>query len=253
MNITERSLRKLIREELSNSYVAPVDGLTGLMQEFDVPVHSRKKISKTVQDVCSQNGGPLDASYAVEREVKNLNLPEDFYARAVSLVKETKLLKTEARSVQITRRQLSLLLKEYSNETDQLLLTEEELNEIAPIIGAIAGTLGRVAASAGPMLARGVSGLGRIAAKTPKLVQSIGRLASKAVDKLPNLKKYAEKIGLDFDNVDIGKLTDMLKEPPDEIKGELDKLLKGSADQFKQQDKCDCPSLEELQAAQKDL
>lgn len=88
MKVTDKELRKIIREELSSSYVTPVAGLTALMQEFDVPVHSRKKISQTVQTVFKSDGGPLDASYEVERLLKIDNLPMDFYTQAVDCVRK---------------------------------------------------------------------------------------------------------------------------------------------------------------------
>ena len=88
MKVTDKELRKIIREELSSSYVTPVSGLTGLMQEFDVPFHSRKKISQTVQSVFRNDGGPLDASYEVEKSLRLDNLPEDFYVQAFDLVKK---------------------------------------------------------------------------------------------------------------------------------------------------------------------
>lgn len=88
MKVTDKELRRIIREELSSSYVAPVSGLAGLMQEFDVPVQSRKKISQTVQSVFRNDGGPLDASYEVEKSLRLDNLPEDFYVQAFDLVKK---------------------------------------------------------------------------------------------------------------------------------------------------------------------
>ena len=88
MKVTDRELRKIIREELSSSYVAPVEGFAKLMQEFDVPQRHRKKVSQTIKSVFANNGGPLDAAYEVENLLKIDNLPTDFYTQAADCVKK---------------------------------------------------------------------------------------------------------------------------------------------------------------------
>jgi len=88
MRVTKSELRRIIREQLSDAQSTPVNGLTGLMQEFDVPLHSRKKVALALLKVYRDNGGPLDASYEVEKSMNLNSLPEEFYTQAVDLVKK---------------------------------------------------------------------------------------------------------------------------------------------------------------------
>jgi len=249
MNITERSLRKLIREEISSSYVTPVDGLTSLMQEFDVPMHSRKKISKTVQDVCSQNGGPLDASYEVERTLGLSTVPEEFYNQAVELIRKDPRIHEDTRRFQTSRRQINLFLKEAMNPSDSPVLTEAELNEIAPMIGKMFASLGSKAVGKfGDVMAKGAVAVGKKIASNPKLQSAVMSMVKKASEKLPELKQYIDATGVDLDNVSPDQLQQMFDN--EKIRGSLDKVLKQGSDQLEKAE--GCPSLEELQAAQRD-
>lgn len=248
MKVTKRELRRIIREQLSDSQSTPVNGLTGLMQEFDVPMHSRKKVALALLKVYRDSGGPLDASYEVEKSMNLNGLPEEFYTQAIDLVKKEKSVTLEAKRVQITRRQIRLLVKEAIADPGNTTLTEAELNEIAPIIAG----LGRAVASIGPVLARGAASVGRSVSKTPKIANTVSNLVKKASSKMPNISKYLDVIDLDLDDPDLTKLSDMIANPPDIIKGEMDKILKNAASEMKKAEKCDCPTLEDLLAAQKE-
>ena len=249
MNITKSNLRRLIREEISSTYANPVEGLTGLMQEFDIPKHARKKLSNTLQTVCKNSGGPLDASYEAEK-IRGLDqIDPDFYSRAVDLIRKEKSV-YESRTISVSRNQIRLLVKESMSSSSTSILTEEELQEIAPIIGAIGRMAGSVASKA---LQKGAAGVTSALQKSPKLASSITSLLRKSVDKLPNLSRYLDSLEIDLDNPDFGALSQVLRNPDEKITGELDKVMKSASQQLSKAEKCECPSLEELQAAQEEL
>jgi hypothetical protein len=249
MKITSTNLRKVIRVSLSDSYSSPVEGFASLMQEFDIPTHSRKKLSKTLQTVYTNNGGPVDALFEVEKTLNISNLPEDFFNQADALMKKERLLRTEGKTIQVTRRQINLFLKEAHNESSELILTEEELNEIAPLLVRAAAGLGSAIKGAAEFLAKGATAVGKQIAKNPKFKKVVTDMVSKASQKMPNIKQYIDAAGVDLKNADDNTLTQMFNNP--KLKGELDKVLKTAGTQMKKAEECDCPTPEEMKAGKK--
>ena len=249
MKITSTNLRKAIRVSLSDSYSSPVEGFASLMQEFDIPTHSRKKLSKTLQTVYTNNGGPVDALFEVEKTLNISNLPEDFFNQADALMKKERLLRTEGKTIQVSRRQINLFLKEAHNTSSELILTEEELNEIAPLLVRAAAGLGALAKGAAGMLAKGATAVGKQVAKSPKFANMIKNMVSKASNKMPNIKKYIDASGIDLKNADANTLQSMFSNT--KLKCELDKILKQGGEQMKKAEECDCPTPEEMKAGKK--
>jgi len=248
MNITKSELRRLIREEISSTYVAPVEGLTGLMQEFDIPNHARKKVSNTLQTVCKSSGGPLDASYEVERSAGLGNIPEEFYSQAFDLIQKDSRVHEEHRRTQVSRRQINLFLKEAMNTSESPVLTESELNEIAPMIGKMLASLGGKALSkVGNVMSKGAVAVGKKIASNPKLQGAVMNLVKKASGKLPELAKFIDATGIDLDNIQPDQVQQMFNN--EKIRGSLDKVLKQGSEQLEKAE--GCPSLEDLQKAEK--
>ena len=243
MNITKKELRKLIRETISDSYDTPVNGLTGLMQEYDVPLNSRKKLSKTLLAVANESGGPLDAAYEVSQTLKIKDLSEEFYTQAFSLIRDENILTSESKTVRISRRQIGLILKESLNDTGKPVLTEAELNEIAPFIAALKNFGKAILA----LPFKGAYAVAGKLAKDPKVQQMVMPMLKKAADKLPNVKKYIDAAGIDLKNPNFDEISKMFSN--EKLKGELDKMLKQGGEELKKAEECDCPSLEDLQKA----
>ena len=252
MNITEHELRRIIREAVCkacNNPSDPIAGLTGLMQEYDVPMSSRQGVAQALHKVHDLNGGPLDFSYEAEKVKGFVPLPEDFYSKAISMVRNNKVVHKESRRIKLSRRQVSLLVREVLNKSDRSVLSEAELNEIAPAIAALV----RVAPRLIPHLARGARGVAKYVKKNPKNSFRVARLINKAKDKMPNLSKHMDDNEIPTDGSDAGSLIGMIEDPPDKINNELDKVLKSAAAEAKRAEKCDCPDIEEIEQAKKDL
>ena len=103
----------------------------------------------------------------------------------------------------------------------------------------------------GGMLAKGAKAVAGKVAKDPKLQQTVMSLVKKSSDKLPGIKQHMEKAGIDLDNPDFSKISDMLKK--DDLKGELDKVFKQGSEQMEKAEECDCPTMEELQKAKDEV
>jgi len=155
--------------------------------------------------------------------------------------------------MKVTRRQIRLVLREGMNKTGKTSLTEAELLEIAPVIGAIARVLGPAAARLGPTLMKGATKVGQMVSKSPKAQKAIQGLLKKSKDKLPQVSQAMDKMGIDLDNLDFEKLSGFLQNPPDEVKGELDKLFKGAGGQMEKAEECECPTPEEVKQAMGDI
>lgn len=238
----------MIKEQIKKLDSIPVEGLTSLMQEFDVPMSSRKKLSQTLKNVYCANGGPLDVAYESERVLGLNTPPEDFFYRAIEIMEKEPGIQRESRRILVSRRQIRLFLKEALSPSTSPVLSEGELNEIAPLIGRIAAGLGpKMTGKIGDMLAKGASGISKKIASDPKLQQTVMSLIDKSADKLPQLKQYVDAAGIDLENPDFGKISDMLSN--DKLKGELDKVFKQGSQQMDKAEECDCPTAEEMEKA----
>ena len=70
---------------------------------------------------------------------------------------------------------------------------------------------------------------------------------------MPNLSKHMDDNEIPTDGSDVGSMMSMIEDPPDKINNELDKVLKSAAAEAKRAEKCDCPDIEEIEQAKKDL
>ena len=145
--------------------------------------------------------------------------------------------------MRITKRQLSLLVKEATAPGSASVLTEEELNEIAPMISMMARSLGSNATKAfAKTLEKGIQGVADYIEKNPEQIEKIGAMIAQSVDKLPGIQKMADALG---DNPDPAKIASVLSNPPDEAKADLQKMYQGASDQLEKAEDCECPSPEE--------
>lgn len=245
----EKELRAIIRESILDSLSAydPVDGLTGLMQEYEVPFESRRRMIQALHRVNDAKGGPLDFSYEAEKVVGTESLPEDFYSRAINLVRSRKSEIQESKKVYITRRQISLILRESFNDAGVSVLTEAELNEIAPFLAA----LGKIGKSVGSFLSKGAKSVASKFSVDPNIQKTVLPMLQKSADKLPNVKKYMDAVGIDLEKPDFNEIGKMFSN--EKLTGELDKMLKQGSDQIEKAEECDCPTMEELQKAKDEV
>lgn len=145
--------------------------------------------------------------------------------------------------MRITKRQLSLLVKEATAPGSASVLTEEELNEIAPMISMMARSLGSNATKAfAKTLEKGIQGVADYIEKNPEQIEKIGAMIAQSVDKLPGIQKIADSLG---DNPDPGQLANAIANPPKEAEADLQKMFQGASEQLEKADDCDCPSPDE--------
>lgn len=150
--------------------------------------------------------------------------------------------------MRITHRQLKILVKEASAPGHQTVLTEEELYEIAPIIAAIGGLAARGAAAVGSVFSRGVSGVAKAVTNSPKMMNSVRSLLTKARGKMPNIDKFLNS--LDLEKLDPEMLANALENAPEDAKGDLEKIMQNASDEFKKAEECDCPTADEIEKAE---
>jgi len=145
--------------------------------------------------------------------------------------------------MRITNRQLKILVKEAIAPGNRTVLTEEELNEIAPMISMMARNLGKGATKAfAGVLEKGIQGVADYIEKNPEQIEKIGAMIAQSVDKLPGIQKMADAIG---DDPDPAKLANVLANPPEEAKADLQKMFQGASEQLEKAEDCECPSPEE--------
>tara|TARA_Y100000592_G_scaffold90324_1_gene148803 strand:- start:1737 stop:2216 length:480 start_codon:yes stop_codon:yes gene_type:complete len=145
--------------------------------------------------------------------------------------------------MRLTKRQLSLLVKEATAPGSASVLTEEELNEIAPMISMMARSLGSNATKAfAKTLEKGIQGVADYIEKNPEQIEKIGAMIAQSVDKLPGIQKIADSLG---DNPDPGQLANAIANPPKEAEADLQKMFQGASDQLEKAEDCDCPSPDE--------
>ena len=70
---------------------------------------------------------------------------------------------------------------------------------------------------------------------------------------MPNLSKYMDEEEIPEDGSDVASSMEMIEDPPKEIKGELDKIMKTAGTQMKKSADCECPTPEEIAAAEEEL
>jgi hypothetical protein len=150
--------------------------------------------------------------------------------------------------MRVTKRQLDLLIREALSTPDHMLLEEAELHEIAPIIAAIGGLAARGAAAVGSVFSRGVSGVAKAVTNSPKMMNSVRSLLTKAKGKMPNIDKFLNS--LDLEKLDPEMLANALENAPEESKGDLEKIMQNASDEFKKAEECDCPTADELEKAE---
>lgn len=145
--------------------------------------------------------------------------------------------------MKVTKRQLEILVKEAVAPGTKSVLTEQELNEIAPMISMMARSLGKGATKAfSSVLEKGIQGVSDYIKKNPEQIEKIGVMISQSVDKLPGIQKIADSLG---DNPDPGKLAGALANPPEEAKADLQKMFQSAGEQLEKAEDCQCPSPEE--------
>jgi len=143
--------------------------------------------------------------------------------------------------MKVTKRQLDLLVREALSTPDHMLLTEEELNEIAPFITSLVGALGRGTAKIfGDLAKMGIEKVGKWVAENPEEVEKIMGMLQQTAEKLPGVQKAVDQIG-----DDPAKAVSLLQNPPEDIKADLDKMLKGAGEQLEKEEECECPTPEE--------
>lgn len=141
--------------------------------------------------------------------------------------------------MKVTKRQLELLVKEASTPDETSVLTEAELNEIAPIISAMFRGLGGMGAKAmANMAKKGITAAGAFIQKNPAVTEKLIGLVMQSADKLPGIKKMLKDMGKDATPADIALA---LQNPPKEAMADLDKMLKGAAGDLKKAEECECP------------
>ena len=150
--------------------------------------------------------------------------------------------------MKVTRRQLELLVKEASAPGELSVLTEAELHEIAPIIGAIAGIAGRGLAAVGKVFTKGISGVAKAVTKSPKMMNSVRSLLTKAKVKMPKINKFLQ--GIDLESLSPEMLSMALQNAPSEVQGDLEKVIKNAADGLKKAEDCACPTADALEKAE---
>jgi hypothetical protein len=132
-------------------------------------------------------------------------------------------------------------------------LTDDELNELNEAAPALIPVLARLAPRLIPALARGAKGAASFLKKNPKAAFRVMKLVNKAKDKMPNLSKFMDDEEISEDGSDVASNIEMFQDPPKEIKGELDKIMKTASEQMKKSAECDCPTPEEIAAAEEAL
>jgi hypothetical protein len=149
----------------------------------------------------------------------------------------------DSKRLLVTRRQLSLLVKESLNDGTTPVLTESELNEIAAIIATIGKS---VMGALGGLLKKGLTAVGEKIASDPKLMKTVAGLVDKATEKMPEVKKYLDSVGIDLQNPDPKKFSAVLQAPPSEIKSSFEKIFQGAERQVEKAEECQCPTLDDM-------
>ena len=137
--------------------------------------------------------------------------------------------------MKVTKRQLRLLIKEARAPGEISILTEAELNEIAPVISAMFRGLGSMGAKAmANMAQKGISAASAFIRKNPAVTEKLVGLVMQSADKLPGIKKMLKDMG----PADIALA---LQNPPKEAVADLDKMLKGAGKELAKAEECECP------------
>jgi hypothetical protein len=141
--------------------------------------------------------------------------------------------------MKVTKRQLRLLIKEARAPGEISILTEAELNEIAPVISAMFRGLGSMGAKAmANMAQKGISAASAFIRKNPAVTEKLVGLVMQSADKLPGIKKMLKDMGKDVAPADIALA---LQNPPKEAVADLDKMLKGAGKELAKAEECECP------------
>ena len=145
--------------------------------------------------------------------------------------------------MRVTKRQLDLLIREALSTPDHMLLTEEELNEIAPFITSLVGALGRGTAKRfGDLAKAGIEKAGEWIKDNPEQVEKIMGMLQQTAEKLPGVQKAVEQIG-----DDPAKAVQLLQNPPEEMKSDLDTMFKNAGEQLEKEEECECPTPDETE------
>lgn len=150
-------------------------------------------------------------------------------------------------TVKVTKRQMELLIKEASAPGTETVLTEAELNEIAPVLAQIGGMLGKGAAKLGQLAVKGAQAAGpkiaQMASKSKQFFAATKDMFAKAAEKIPELKAMMKMVKNPQD------LETLLKNADPKLKKTLDKMIKQMGGQMKKSGDCDCPTPQEYEKA----
>ena len=142
---------------------------------------------------------------------------------------------------------MELLIKEASAPGTETVLTEAELNEIAPVLAQITGILGQGAQKLGQLAVKGMEVAGpKIAAaakRSKEFFSATKDMIAKAAEKIPELKAMMKMVKNPQD------LETLFKNADPKMKKKLDKLVKQMGGQMKKSGDCDCPTPKEYEKA----
>lgn len=147
-------------------------------------------------------------------------------------------------TIKVTRRQLELLIKEATAPGTETVLTEAELNEISALLTTLTRSLGSLAAKGfSKILDKGVEAVGDWMKQNPDKVGNILAMIKQTQDKLPGVKKLADEIELDkADPKTVAiRLQQIAKNPPEDLKADMNKMFKQGAEQMEKAADCECP------------